>query len=1055
VYDTTGGVVPAAKMTLNGPIGTKTQDSDNQGEYMFPLLIPGIYSLKAEKAGFKTSEIKGIEVFTGRTTTIRITLEAGAVTQVIEVTSGAIGVDTASTAIGANLPDTFYQSVPVTRNLAGLFYLSVGVADGGGSGFANPSISGGSGLENLYLADGVNITDSSYGGLGVFSRIYGSLGTGINLTFVKEVQVKTGGYEPQYGRATGGIVQIVTKSGSNDYHGALAGYFAPRQFEATRLQPDDFGRKNLLGKLVSQSNWDGSAEFGGYVPGFRDHFFFFGSINPSYAHNFVLAPPNSGLFSHGEFTLRTNTLNYAAKGTYRVNEKNQFEASIFGDPANTNLGPRRTLVTDNSTSFSKFEYGTKNLVARYNGTFSPTWLVNGSFTWGTNKFAESGFANTYQIVDRTQASGLPGQRGVFTPIGLGFNEPSDAWTYAYNLDTSKEFRFVGKHTFSIGYRYERPYYNDGRERSGPRFPIPATNAAGDSVTTLGVPTSAIGLLTNASFSLRLAASSCTLCPLMNVPGRGQVPVFLRQDRGEFGPSPVKTRGLYHAAYVNDSWSPNKFITVNLGLRWELQKMIGTAINYSYTDNWSPRAGIIVDPWGNRKTKIFANFGRYNYVIPLDTAIRSLSNELDFTSARWAPAFTVNSSGQRIATINSFGTVNPLLDAAHLLNRAHTSSSDIVAGACINPLGCGTGTGIGISLQSTEGIAAGTKMEYVDEFVVGFEREFKGGIIFSARYLDRRMKRIVEDMSGIPPEAFNANLNQDYLIGNVNASTDLFTNPIAHVYASGGAVPAACNPDFVQDPVEDTFGNILGAVCYEPTGVNGQLPGTGIADGVPDGFPNPVRIYQAVEIEFTKAFSKNWQMRANWRIAKLFGNFEGAFRNDNGQTDPSISSLFDFVAGNFNLLGDQFKPGVLNTDRRHIVNAYLSYAMDSGRLKGMTLGLGIRVQSGIPINQFVAHPAYLNSGEVPLNGRGSLGRLPVTGSVDAHVDYPWRISERWRLRFGMDMFNIANSRRATLIDQNLDSSFGTRNTDFLKPLSQGDNRGFQRPFNARASVRLEF
>src|SRR6185369_6234881 len=89
-----------------------------------------------------------------------------------------------------------------------------------------------------------------------------------------------------------------------------------------------------------------------------------------------------------------------------------------------------------------------------------------------------------------------------------------------------------------------------------------------------------------------------------------------------------------------------------------------------------------------------------------------------------------------------------------------------------------------------------------------------------------------------------------------------------------------------------------------------------ADGLKDGFVDPVRIYKSMEFEVNKSFSKNWQLRANYRIAKLFGNYEGLARNDNGQTDPGISSLFDFTQGDFGLLAGQFTPGVLNTDVRH-------------------------------------------------------------------------------------------------------------------------------------------
>lgn len=176
-----------------------------------------------------------------------------------------------------------------------------------------------------------------------------------------------------------------------------------------------------------------------------------------------------------------------------------------------------------------------------------------------------------------------------------------------------------------------------------------------------------------------------------------------------------------------------------------------------------------------------------------------------------------------------------------------------------------------------------------------------------------------------------------------------------------------------------------------------------------------------------------------------------------KTDPGISSLFDFTAGDFGLLGDQFKPGVLNTDRRHVVNFYTSYVLDRSRLKGMTLGTGVRFESGIPINDLKAHPAYLNSGEVPVGGRGALGRTPVDGSVDAHIDYPIRLSERKNLRIGWDFFNIADARRQLRVDENEDSSFGVKNLDFQKPVGDGPHGtfGFQRPFYMRGFVRFEF
>ena len=96
-------------------------------------------------------------------------------------------------------------------------------------------MSGSTGLDNLYVVDGVNITNTGYGAVGSYSIVFGSLGTGTPFDFVQEVQVKTGGYEAEFGQSMGGVVNVVTKSGTNDLRGSVFGYFQPAELEA-RLQ---------------------------------------------------------------------------------------------------------------------------------------------------------------------------------------------------------------------------------------------------------------------------------------------------------------------------------------------------------------------------------------------------------------------------------------------------------------------------------------------------------------------------------------------------------------------------------------------------------------------------------------------------------------------------------------------------------------------------------------------------------------------------------------------------------------------------------------------------
>ena len=507
VSDPSGAVVGGANVTIVGPTGEKTAVTDSEGRFLFQVLTPGYYSVKISKEGFKTAEIKSAEVVTGRTSSVSAKLELGTSATTIEVSASSIQVDTTSTAVGSNMTDTFYQSVPVARGVTGLFYAAPGVTSGGGTGTANPSIAGGTGLENNYVADGVSITDGGFGGIGVFSRVYGSLSTGINLSFVKEVDVKTGGFEAQYGKSTGGIVQIVTKSGSNQFHGTVGGYFAPQQLEKQRLFSDDFGtgsaaeRFNLQGKILHQSNYDLDGEIGG--PLIKNRIFFFGSFNPQWNTDYnqfaqyrnpsdfgtAGSVPNGTQTALGNYETPARVYSYAGKLTLKLSNNHQVEGSIFGDPtysdfsANGNLGPQ----TASKTTYDKLQYGTRNVAARYNGTFSPTWLLNASFAWGHNNLNDTPFTpNTYQIVDRVQRipcdlpglsqPGLHGSatsplRGTFTRQGLGYYENTTGDNYGINVDTSKTGNFLGQHNFTIGYRYDRSHYDGTKLRSGPNITI--------------------------------------------------------------------------------------------------------------------------------------------------------------------------------------------------------------------------------------------------------------------------------------------------------------------------------------------------------------------------------------------------------------------------------------------------------------------------------------------------------------------------------------------------------------------------------------------------------
>jgi len=1066
VTDATGAAVPGAKVTVTGQTGERTETASESGVFRIDNLIPGTYNVRVEQTGFKSAVANNVTVNVGRESTLNLKLETGEITATVDVTATVGGIDQQSTATGQNLNDQLFQNIPVQRGVSSLFYLSPGATDSINGGRDNPSIAGGSALDNLYVADGVNITNSAFGGIGTFSRSYGALGTGINTSFIKEVQVKTGGFEPQYGQSEGGIVNIITQSGGNAYHGALYGFARPSAFEATRKQPDDT-RVNKQGSLLHEENYDVGGDLGGYVPGLKDRLFFFGSFNPTIRREIVQGVAanasdiaagngsivNSGLFNErGQFARRYRTYNYAGKLDWVVNSNNQITFSIFGDPTKTNLSSFSALNIDNTTGDSVLDYGTRNWAVRYNGSLSPSWTVNSSFSQGRSTFNETGFADVNQIAIRLPIDPI---RGNYFAAGRGFFEPTESSNWKWDVNTAKIWNRWGQHNVAVGYTYQRSLYSGSRERSGPRYTIPSSNVIGTSASDLGIPTFAAGQQFNVQFRLRSQSDTCTLCPLYNVRGT-LVPVSLQVFRGEFGPPNFDTRGHYNAGYVQDTWRINKYVTALLGLRTEQERVIGSPnsetgnrYGYSFTDQWAPRLGVTVDPTGRGNMKLYYNYGRFFEFLPLDAAERSLSQELDFTGARFAPGFTVNAAGQRIVSLDANGAPIPVIDAAHLLSGADAAG--------------GLSNGITVSASDLSAITAGTKLGFQDEHIIGAEFQLPHNFVLSARFQYRNLKRIVEDMAVLSPEAANAGVTQTYFIGNPSTHLDAATNLVQFAFPIGGTAPAGCTSGFETEVDDPITGAPISNVCFGSTGIN---PVTGasinVPDGVPDGFPNPVRKYKAVEVELNKRFSDGWQLLSNFRVASLRGNYEGHLRNDNGQTDPGISSLFDFTEGQFNLLGDQFQVGPLNTDRRFVSNIYGNYGFSKERsgfggrfLNGLNLGAGLHMESGIPISEFLPHPVYLNAGEIPVGGRGKLGRTPYFAQLDLHADYPYVINEHARISFIADFFNVTNNRKLRLPDQFRQLDLGANNPDFLQPSIINLTSGFHLPFSMRLGARLEF
>jgi outer membrane receptor protein involved in Fe transport len=957
LIDAQGLAVPGATVTVTGPQGARSFITDGEGRFHAPFLTPGAYDVRAELQGFKATETKGVSVSLGQTTEVNLKMEIGGLTETVEVTAAQTIVDTRSTTTGAVLSSDLLSKVPVGRRMSDTLYLAPGVASSGSAGRANPSISGGSGLDNQYVIDGVNVTNTGYGALGSYSIIFGSLGNSTPYDFIKEVQVKTGGYEAEYGQATGGVVNVVTKSGSNQLRGTAFGYTRPEQLEGGWKT---FQTQNGTVQTLSNQLHDVGLEVSGRI--IPNRLFFFGAINPAFETRTFQAPEGFPLEQDGGWDRKRQNTNYSAKVTYQIVSNHRIDASFFGDPSTGELGPQRVSALEVqtpingsfTTQFSELsKFGGNNQTVRYDGVMSPTWLLEASFANARNQIEELPSVDEWRVIDRRGATAI-------TSGGIGFFEAgNDSKNQQFKVKSS---HITSGHQFSYGFQYENVEFSQINDRTGPSY-----TAHDGRQTATGAQ---VNIIPDLNFG-----------------------TIYRVDRANFNTGRSTTQQYYNL-FIQDSWRVSDRLTINPGIRYEQEKLSGTLVeNFELKNNWAPRIGIIYDPLGNGRSKLYGNWGRFYARIPNDLAARALSADDGVSREDFFDAALTRPIPNGVPT-----------------------QQDANSGVITNHFA--------LAGQFPSVIDPDAKLSYKDEFVVGYEFEAFRGANLGVRYIHRNIGRVLEDVANAPMVAYDLGLP------GIETVEYILTNP---------------SPDTA------TVAPQLGAT-----------------------FEAPIHNYDAVEFTLNGTFSSRFTGTASYRWSRLHGTFEGFYREDNGQSDPGITSLYDFptndpsytaigvpqfgYTGDIRFLGDLGK-GPLPLDRPHQVKLFGSFSVTDA----LGVGLGVNTSSGKPLTPLAANPNYHNGGEIPLGPRGSgietldgfKKRTPMEFQVDANASYTMRFGPR-RLTLLADAFNLFNLRRTLDYDNWTDLAFEDPNVDFGTPTSQllaGPQ--FQAPFSLRLGARFEW
>ena len=223
VKDSQGAVLPGVTVEARNVQGAVVSTTtEGNGVYRFPALAPGMYTVTAELAGFQIAKVENVELTLGTIKTIGFTLQIASVAEEVVVTGEAPLVDTKQSARATSIRADQFELLPKGRDFSSLVTQAAGANNEAKLG--GISIDGSSASENRYIVDGVETTDI----------IQGAVSQGVNSDFVEEVQIKSSGYTAEYGGATGGVISVVTKSGSNDIRGMGIFYWSGDKLEAGR-----------------------------------------------------------------------------------------------------------------------------------------------------------------------------------------------------------------------------------------------------------------------------------------------------------------------------------------------------------------------------------------------------------------------------------------------------------------------------------------------------------------------------------------------------------------------------------------------------------------------------------------------------------------------------------------------------------------------------------------------------------------------------------------------------------------------------------------------------
>ncbi|MBN1355280.1 TonB-dependent receptor [bacterium] len=678
VTDVDGNPIPGVTITVTGSNlpGARVDTTSANGMYRMPELPPGVYDLKAELMGMKTIEQQMIKVSVNTTTKIDLGMEMTPFEETVVVVGESPVLDVKAATVKTTIERDVTERLPASDSLFTAFSMSGGI-----TGSGNVRVHGGANTDNLYLFDGVDTTDP----------VTSTFGANLNADAIEEVEVQTGGFSAEYGRSMGGIVNAVTKSGGNEFHGILRMKYINSSWHS------DYDQEIAE---TEQKYWDYTATLEG--PILKDKLWFMVSYYYSdrdaegktigfYGADFYNPDDLVGIDQSTEWHLPY------AKLTFQPTQTHKFVVNYSGEDATINNRTGNAQYNTPETWNTQEQGG-------------PFYSLEWTWLYSSNLFFISRIGATYGILDNYGSSGKTDNPHFFDTYTSQHYNSSDS-----NVEEDRD-RFqvsltgnyfvedlAGSHEFKSGFEYhdflrkQNQWFNGGASYTIDNDPTDP-NAWQDATRT----------------------------------------VYLNEGAAE-------ESGKYMSFFIQDNWSVLDNVTLNIGVRYELatyynndgdssvpawewgqwnwdsyRNADGTFNRYAdmkFDNMIAPRLGVNWDIFGTGKSVVHAFYGRFYNPFDLSlpgmfqpfSADTTASREQEYDGPQWH-----DDDRNGIPDEESF------FDDA---NWRTTSESQPGLWNLIDPE---------------------VEPEYTDEIMIGYEQEVLENFSVGLTYTHRETNNMIED-----------------------------------------------------------------------------------------------------------------------------------------------------------------------------------------------------------------------------------------------------------------------------------------------------------------------